>query len=70
MSASKGRLIKSVIPISKARSTWDEPRSAEIIITGISSIQWYLFIMDSTPKPSSLGITMSSSTREISMLCR
>ena len=57
------------MPSSKARSMWLDPRSAEIIITGMSSIQRYLFICVSTPKPSITGITMSSSTREISGPC-
>ena len=67
ISASKGRLMKSVTPRSKARSTWEEPLSAEIMITGMSSIQPFLFIMFSTPKPSSPGMTISSSTSEISL---
>ena len=64
--ASKGRLIKSVTPISSAWDILSEFVSAEIIITGTVSIHLRRFITSSTSRPSIMGITMSSIIRDIS----
>ncbi len=64
--ASKGRLIKSVTPISRAWDILSEVVSAEIIITGTVSIQRRLFMTSSTSRPSISGMTMSSIIRDIS----
>ena len=48
---------------------YEEELSAEMMMTGTRSIHLFLLMMASTSKPSISGITMSSSTREISNWC-
>ena len=64
--SSNGRPIKSVTPSVYAPSTSVWAVSAEIMMTGISLIQPFLFMMSRTSMPSFSGITISRSTSEIS----
>ena len=63
---SNGFSIKSVTPSEYAPSMSEWEFSTEIMMTGISLIQPFLFMMVRTSMPSFSGMTMSRSTREIS----